>query len=79
MMRLLHTSIVIVGLSFGAMVLCGCPLLAVAGFGYSGYQYKEKQGVFAPGQPLGGAGPDEKSDKSSRAKSAPRPSASDVE
>jgi hypothetical protein len=61
-------------------MLSGCPYLAVAGFGYSGYQYHEKEGVFAPGQPLGGSAPADKTDKSSTShKSAPAPSANDVE
>jgi hypothetical protein len=80
MMKFLRSSLVVVGLLSGAAMLSGCPLLAVAGFGYSGYQYHEKEGVFAPGQPLGGPGPADKTDKSSTShKSAPAPSANDVE
>ena len=79
-MKFLQSSLLFVVLAFGGAMLSGCPLLAVAGFGYSGYQYHEKEGVFAPGQPLGGPGPADKSDKSSSSrKSAPAPSASDIE
>lgn len=77
MMKFLYSSLLLVALSLGAATLSGCPLLAVAGFGYSGYQYHEKEGVFAPGQPLGGSAPADKSEKSP--KSSATPSSSNIE
>lgn len=61
--------------------LYGCPLLFIGGLGYTGYQYHEKEGVFAPGQPLGGPAPaDQNGNQSSTSpKSAPTPSANDIE
>ncbi len=62
-------------------LLSGCVLVPIAGFGYSGYQYHEKEGVFAPGQPLGGPAPDakNKSSSSSASAAAPTPSANNIE
>lgn len=45
----------------------------IGSLGYTGYQYKEKEGVFAPGQPLGGGAPEGKSGKSSSSTSKPPP------
>jgi len=45
-------------------LLGGCVLIPIAGFGYTGYQYHEKEGVFAPGQPLGGPAPGDKDKRS---------------
>ena len=52
-------------IALAGALLQGCVLIPIAGFGYSGYQYHEKEGVFAPGQPLGGPAPEDKSGKSS--------------
>jgi hypothetical protein len=62
--------------AIASTALAGCILIPVAGFGYTGYQYKEKEGVFAPGQPLGGPAPADQnnnSDKSSNSNSKPPP------
>jgi len=61
---------VIAVVAMAASMLQGC-IIPVLGFGYTGYQYEEKKGVFAPGQPLGGPAPDDKSDKSSNSNSKP--------
>jgi hypothetical protein len=64
-------------------VLSGCILVPIAGFGYTGYQYHEKEGVFAPGQPLGGPAAADKDKKSSdsnpNAQPAPAPNNHDIE
>jgi len=63
-------------IAISSTVLSGCILIPVAGFGYTGYQYKEKEGVFAPGQPLGGPDPADQSnnsDKSPNSNSKPPP------
>jgi len=64
-----------------AVVVSGCPLLFIGGLGYTGYQYHEKEGVFAPGQPLGGPAPDDKNAKSpdSSSKPLPPPSEDNIE
>lgn len=54
-----------IAIAISSAMLSGCVLIPIAGFGYTGYQYHEKEGVFAPGQPLGGPGPADKDDKSS--------------
>ena len=60
--------------------LSGCFLLMLGSLGYTGYQYHEKEGVFAPGQPLGGLAPDDNTDESSSSASKPPPpSNSDIE
>jgi hypothetical protein len=56
-----------------SIALSGCPLLFVGGLGYSGYQYHEKEGVFAPGQPLGGPAPDDQNKKPSGSNSNSQP------
>jgi hypothetical protein len=48
---------VLAATAIAATFLSGCILIPIAGFGYTGYQYHEKEGVFAPGQPLGGGSP----------------------
>lgn len=56
------------------VVLSGCPLLFIGGLGYTGYQYHEKEGVFAPGQPLGGPAPDDKDSTGGKSSSStPKP------
>jgi hypothetical protein len=68
----------IAAIALAPALLGGCILIPIAGFGYTGYQYKEKEGVFAPGQPLGGSAPDDKSassGKSSNSTSKPAPAA----
>src|SRR5271168_5215292 len=52
--------------ALASALLSGCILIPIAGFGYTGYQYKEKEGVFAPGQALGGSAPDDKSASSGK-------------
>ena len=52
--------------------LCGCPLLMIGGFAYTGYQYHEKEGVFAPGQPLGGPAPAGQDDSKKSSSSPPQ-------
>jgi hypothetical protein len=64
-MKLSKAILLLAALSMGSTLLSGCILIPIAGFGYTGYQYKEKEGVFAPGQPLGGSAPADKDDKSS--------------
>jgi hypothetical protein len=63
-------------------LLSGC-IIPLLGFGYTGYQYHEKEGVFAPGQPLGGPTPEDKSEKSSSSSSstskAPAPNPNNIE
>lgn len=73
--------VLIAAISIIAALLSGCVLIPIAGFGYSGYQYHEKEGVFAPGQPLGGPGHDAKNAPSSSSASAaaPTPSANNIE
>lgn len=58
-------------------LLSGCILIPIAGFGYTGYQYKEKEGVFAPGQTLGGPAPDDKNDMSGKSSSSKPPPQTD--
>jgi hypothetical protein len=60
-------------LAVAGVCLSGCPLLMIGSLGYTGYQYKEKEGVFAPGQPLGGPAPEGKSEKSSSSTSTSKP------
>ena len=62
-----------------AVVVSGCPLLFIGGLGYTGYQYHEKEGVFAPGQPLGGPAPEDKKSPASTSKPLPRPSEDNIE
>jgi len=77
-MKYSTNAVIIAALATFATLLSGCVLLPIAGFGYSGYQYHEKEGVFAPGQPLGGPAPDNKSDdKSTSSNSKPAPPATD--
>jgi len=79
-MKFRRETIIIAALAIFAALLSGCVLVPIAGFGYTGYQYHEKEGVFAPGQPLGGPAPDDKSASSSSAsRAAPTPSAKNVE
>jgi hypothetical protein len=72
----LSTATVLIAALTSSTLLSGCILIPVAGFGYSGYQYHEKEGVFAPGQPLGGPAPAGQTDpnaKSSNSTSKPPP------
>jgi hypothetical protein len=52
--------------------LSGCPLLFVGSLAYTGYQYHEKEGVFAPGQPLGGPAPAGQDDAKKSSSSPPQ-------
>ncbi len=63
------------------MVLSGCTALMIGGLAYTGYQYHEKEGVFAPGQPLGGPAPDSNNNatKSSDNTQRQSPPASEIE
>jgi len=79
-MKFLKDFFLIAATALSAALLSGCILIPVAGFGYTGYQYKEKEGVFAPGQQLGGPGPADNSagnGKSSNSGSKPPPAATD--
>ena len=68
------------GLVATALAGCFSPLLFLGGLGYSGYQYHEKEGVFAPGQVLGGPAPDDKNKSaSSNPDAVPTPSAANIE
>jgi hypothetical protein len=80
-MRFLRDILFVGVIAIFCALLSGCPLLMIGGFAYTGYQYHEKEGVFAPGQPLGGPAPadqDEAKGQSSPA-SRPSPSANDIE
>jgi hypothetical protein len=67
-------------LALGAgVLLSGCPLLMIGSLGYSGYQYKEKEGVFAPGQALGGPAPDDKGNNGGKSSKPAPPSDSSIE
>jgi hypothetical protein len=61
--------------------LSGCVLVPIAGLGYTGYQYHEKEGVFAPGQPLGGPAPADNGDTSGKSSTSkpPPPTDSNIE
>jgi hypothetical protein len=75
-MKFSKTLFLFAAVAIASTALSGCILIPVAGFGYTGYQYKEKEGVFAPGQPLGGPAPADQSnnsDKSSNSNSKPPP------
>jgi hypothetical protein len=77
-MKLPKDILLFAAIAMTATLLSGCILIPIAGFGYTGYQYKEKEGVFAPGQPLGGSAPADKNDKSSsNSNSKPPPAATD--
>ncbi len=77
-MKLAKNMFSIAAVAVSATLLSGCVLIPIAGFGYTGYQYKEKEGVFAPGQPLGGPAPADKDDKSSsNSNSKPPPAPAD--
>ncbi len=66
----------IAAIAIFATFLQGC-IIPILGFGYTGYQYKEKEGVFAPGQPLGGPAPDDKNDTSGKSSSSKPPPQTD--
>ena len=74
-MKLSHT-LKIAAAAIACIVLQACVLIPIAGFGYTGYQYHEKEGVFAPGQPLGSPAPDDKSDTGKSGASKPPPASS---
>ena len=77
-MRFPKIAIMILAVALAATLAPACVLIPVAGFGYTGYQYEEKKGVFAPGQPLGGSAPADKSDSNSKSSSSkPPPAATD--
>ncbi|HLI78749.1 MAG TPA: hypothetical protein VKV03_02135 [Candidatus Binataceae bacterium] len=70
------------GLVATALAGCFSPLLFLGGLGFTGYQYHEKEGVFAPGQPLGGPAPatdDKNKSASSNPDAVPTPSAANIE
>jgi len=72
-MRLSKNIFLMGTIAISAALLQGCVLIPIAGFGYTGYQYHEKEGVFAPGQPLGGPAPENKNGKSSSTATKPPP------
>lgn len=74
-MKFSKSVFLIAAVATAASLLQGC-IIPVLGFGYTGYQYEEKKGVFAPGQPLGGPAPDDKSEKSSNSSAKPASSGS---
>jgi hypothetical protein len=78
-MRLSKNVLLIAALAMFSALLSGCVLIPIAGFGYTGYQYHEKEGVFAPGQPLGGPAPagDDK-DKKAAGSNSQTPAANDA-
>ncbi len=76
-MKFLKDILLIAAVAISSALLSGCVLIPIAGFGYTGYQYKEKEGVFAPGQPLGGPAPGGNNDTSGRASSSKPPPQTD--
>lgn len=79
-MRLSKDIVLIAAIAILSALLQGCILIPIAGFGYTGYQYHEKEGVFAPGQALGGPAPEDTSGKSSSSTSKPpAPSINNIE
>jgi len=72
-MNFSHRALLSVALIAFSMLLSGCPLLFIGSLGYTGYQYHEKEGIFAPGQPLGGPAPEDPNDKSSSSNSNSKP------
>jgi hypothetical protein len=78
-MRLSKNVVLIAAIAIFSAFLSGCVLIPIAGFGYTGYQYHEKEGVFAPGQPLGGPGPaSADKDKKPAGSNSQTPAASDA-
>lgn len=82
-MKLTKDMLVIATLGILCVSLYGCPLLMIGGLGYTGYQYHEKEGIFAPGQVLGGPAPADADKKSSDSNTAaaptPTPSSNNIE
>ena len=81
-MKVFHRFLLILIAAVAGFAFSGCFLLMLGSLGYTGYQYHEKEGVFAPGQPLGGPAPDDKTQKASNSsKSSPpaAPANSDIE
>ena len=76
-MKFLKDILLIAAVAISPALLSGCVLIPIAGFGYTGYQYKEKEGVFAPGQPLGGPAPSGNNNTSGRASSSKPPPQTD--
>jgi hypothetical protein len=74
-MKFCKRAFLVLALGAISLGLVGCfsPLLFVGGLGYTGYQYHEKEGVFAPGQPLGGPAPDDQNKKPSDSNSNSQP------
>lgn len=68
--------LLIAAIAMFASFLQGC-IIPILGFGYTGYQYEEKKGVFAPGQALGGSAPANKDDPSGKSPSSKTPSPND--
>jgi predicted small secreted protein len=66
MMKFSKAIVLIAAVVLSSALLQGCILIPIAGFGYTGYQYKEKEGVFAPGQPLGGSAPADSNNTSAK-------------
>ena len=73
-MRFSKTVIIVLALTMGSALLQGC-IIPILGFGYTGYQYHEKEGVFAPGQPLGGSAPADKNNTNAKSSSSKPPPA----
>ena len=77
-MRFTKTALIVLALALASTLAPACVLIPVAGFGYTGYQYEEKKGVFAPGQPLGGPAPGgDKSDANAKSSNSKPPPATD--
>ena len=76
-MRFSKIAMMILAVAIAATLAPACILIPVAGFGYTGYQYHEKEGVFAPGQPLGGSAPADKTDSNSKSSSSKPPPPTD--
>jgi hypothetical protein len=61
-MRLVRNIGLLAMLAIFCAYLSGCLPLMIGSLAYTGYQYHEKEGVFAPGQPLGGPAPADAAD-----------------
>jgi hypothetical protein len=80
-MKVLREVFLFATVAIVSALLSGCfsPLLFLAGLGFTGYQYHEKEGVFAPGQPLGGPAPAGQADAKKGPVTQPTPSDDDIE
>ncbi len=81
-MKIWNAVLLVFALGLAGIALSGCPLLMIGSLGYTGYQYHEKEGVFAPGQVFGGPAPEDKDKKPSAqgsAAKAPPPNDDSIE